>query len=196
MPTAETDAGKPVDITPEDAAAAAEFRQSLDETGPDEKQTPKRQPRSESESGSKSRARTAKAPAEKARTTDKAEQVKADYTADAQQAVGMAWTALAAIPATQPYALVVNVNADPLTAALAEGAKHSKTIRSFVASGESSWILALAGVGLNMGMQAWQIARDPELRARARESTAEQFKAALGAKGIEVPESSREPAAA
>lgn len=196
MPTIATDGGRPVDVTPDDdAAVKAEFQQTIHDPGPDEKQVPKRQEKAPAEDPKPRRGRAPKA--EQPRTVDKAAAVvKDDYSKDARDFVGMTWTALAAVPATQPYALVVNVNADPLAAALAEGAKHSKTIRSFVASGSSSWMLALAGVGFNMGMQAWQIAKDPELQARARAATAEQFAKALGAKGIEVPEPAHVPAAA
>ena len=102
--------------------------------------------------------------------------------------MGAVWTVTASLPPTQPYALVVETNADALAGALAEGAKHNATIRAFVSSGESSWLLGLAGVGLTMGMQAFQIMKDPELRGQCAATTREHLKAAMGAKGIEVQE--------
>ena len=193
MPTAETLAGKPVDVTPADEAAIkAQFSASLNDDGPDEQATPKRQPKAEN-AEEKPRARTSKA--DKARTTDKAAPVvKDDYTEDAGNFVGSVWTVAALFPASQPYALIVDANSDALAGALADGAKHNSTIRAFVDSGKSSWILALAGVGLNMGMQAYAMARDPELQAHARATTMASLKERLGAKGIEVP--GNEPAAA
>lgn len=193
MPTLETPAGKPLDVTPADAGQVnAEFRAAMDDYLPDEQAPPKRAARPPAEQA-KPRARTQRA--EKSRTADKAASaVKDDYAKDAQDFVGMTWTVAASIPYTQPYALVIESNSDALAGALAEGAKHNATIRSFIASGESSWMLALAGVSLNMGMQMWQIARDPALKEQARAVTVEHLKAAIGARGVEVPEPSREPA--
>ena len=135
--------------------------------------------------------------AEKARTTDKpAAAIKDDYTEDAGKFVGGVWVVAASIPVTQPYAVVVESNADPLVKSLAEGAKHNATIRAFVSSGESSWILGLASVTMTMGMQAFQIMRDPKLRAECAAATKASLKEAMGAKGLQVQESADVPAAA
>lgn len=118
--------------------------------------------------------------------------MKDDYTDDARQLVGTVWTVAASVSVTQPYAIVIHGNADGLASALAEGAKHSETIRAWVSTGESSWILGLASVGVSMAMQGWQLARDPELRELAGAKTREQLKEALAVKGIVVDEPASE----
>jgi hypothetical protein len=116
----------------------------------------------------------------KAPKTVKAVPVKADYTSDAQALVGTVWTVTAAIPPTQAYAYVINQNADGLAAALAEGAKQSESLRKWVAGGgNAGWQLQLAAVGINMGMGAMQMMRDPELRKQAAEATRVQLRAMM-----------------
>lgn len=197
MPTLEDTSGRPVDVTPVDVADInAKFRSAMDDPGPDEKAPPKRAPKPAAEDAPRT-TRTRQPKAEKARTADKsAVPVKDDYTDDAQKFVGTVWTVAASLPPTQPYALVVEANSDALSSALAEGAKHNSTIRAFVQSGESSWILGLASVGLSMGMQTYQLMRNPELRAQAAATTREHLKAAMGAKGLDVEAASDVAAAA
>lgn len=184
-----TPAGKPVEVARADINADFDRAMSGDVV-PDEVAPPKRQaPTAQPDDAPKpKRGRPPKA--EKARTTDKAAAVvtKDDYTEDAQNLVGAVWTVAASIPVTQPYALVVHTNADALSGALAEGAKHNATIRAFVSSGQSSWMLGLASVGLSMGMQAFAIAKDPQLREKAAAKTRADLMDALVAKGIQVPE--------
>lgn len=197
MPTLTTESGKPVDVTPVDADAVnAAFRDAMDSDGPEESAPPRRQPRAAAEDAPKPR-RGRQPKAEKSRTTEKpAAAVKDDYSEDAQNFVGTVWTVAASLPPSQPFALVLETNADGLVGALAEGAKHNATIRAFVSTGQSAWWLQLAGVTLTMGMQAAQIARDPELREQAAATTREHLKAAMGAKGVFVGETDDVPAAA
>lgn len=102
--------------------------------------------------------------------------VKRDYTSDAQQVVTAAWTVAAALPPTQAVAYVLNTNADPLVAALAEGARHNETIRNaLTGTSEHGWKLSLAVCALNMGLQTLQVMRDPKLREQAAEHTREQI---------------------
>ncbi len=192
MPVLETPDGKPVAVTPVDAEAVnREFDRVMNDDGPDEQAPPRRQKPAGEDAAKPRRGRPPKE--EKARATDKpAAPVKDDYTADAQQAVGKVWAVMACLPPTQAYALVVEGNSDALAAALAEGAKHNETVRRFVAQGGNSWMLQLAGVGLTMGMQTYQLMRDPQLRREAAATTREHLKAAMAAQGIKVPE----PAAA
>jgi len=195
MPVLETPDGKPVAVTPVDAEAVnAQFDRAMNDDGPDTQAPPKRQPRGDSPPDGAAKPRRGRPPKEeKARATGKpAAPVKDDYTADAQQAVGKVWAVMACLPPTQAYALVVEGNSDALAAALAEGAKHNETVRRFVAQGGNSWMLQLAGVGLTMGMQTYQLMRDPQLRREAAATTREHLKAAMAAQGIKVPE----PAAA
>lgn len=182
MPTLETADGKPVVVDP--AEVNARFQAAMDgDSGPAEQAPPKRTPRAPAED-SKPRTRTA-AKAEKSRTADKsAAPVKDDYTGDAQNFVGGIWTVMASVSVTQPYALVVENSSDALVSSLAEGAKHNATIRSWVSAGESSWMLGLAAVTVGMGMQAYQLMKDPELRKQAAEVTREHLREAMGAKGI------------
>lgn len=190
MPTLETTDGKPVDVTPADAEAVnAKFRAAMDSEGTDEQAPPKRQPKTAGEDTPRAARRTRQPKEDKARTAP-AVPVKDDYTEDAQDLVGSVWTVAASIQYTQPYALVIESNSDALVGALADGAKQNATVRAFVSSGKSSWMLTLASVSLNMGMQAWQIAKDPELQERARAITVEHLKAAIGAKNLDVQERS------
>lgn len=120
-----------------------------------------------------------------------------DYGPAAQALIGNVWLGAAMIPVTQPYAAVLSASSDGVAGALAEGAKHNETIRGWLTSGtESTWKLQLAGVAVTMGMQCWQIARDPELRDQAREVTRAQLAEALRAKGIDVPAAEAEAATA
>jgi hypothetical protein len=91
---------------------------------------------------------------------------------------------------------VIDANADELVSALAEGAKHNSTVRSFVSSGGNTWMLQLANVGISMGVQAFQLAKDKELRAEAAKVTKKKLREALKAQGIEIPEPASVPAAA
>ena len=194
MPALETPDGKPVDVTPPDAEAVnAAFSRAMNDDVADEQAPPKRQPKSASgltDSEPKRRGRPPKA--EQARTAKPEPALKDDYTEDAQSSVVSLWAVTASIPFTQPYALVIEGNADALVPALAEGAKHNATIRKFISSGGNTWAIQLASVGVTMGMQAVQLMKDPELRKEAAETTREHLKAAMKAKGLQVPE----PAAA
>lgn len=196
MPTLETADGRPVDVTLEDAKA--KFSAAMNDDGPDDEQAPPRRqpkPAAEAEQPKPRRGRPPKA--EQSRTTEKTTApVKDDYTEDAGKFVGGIWVVTASIPFTQPYAVVVESNADPLVKSLAEGAKHNSTIRAWVTSGESSWILGLASVTVTMGMQAFSIMRDPVLRAECAEATRKSLKEAMGAKGLQVQDSADVPQAA
>lgn len=198
MPTLETVDGKPVDVTTPGADEInARFDSSMNDDGPDEQAPPKRQPKPAAETETPKPRRGRPPKEEKSRTTDKAaEPVKDDYTADAQSSVATLWTVAASIPVTQAYALVIEGNSDTLVSALAEGAKHNATIRKFVSSGGNTWALQLASVTATMGIQAYQLMRDPELRKEAAATTREHLKAAMRAKGIQVPEAADVPAAA
>lgn len=198
MPTVETADGTPVDVTEQADSINAQFSAAMNDDGPDEQAPPKRQPRSSAAAeaaGSVERPRRGRPPkSEQARVKD-SPPPKDDYTEDARSAVGTVWTVAASIPVTQPYALVVYTNSDALAKSLAEGAKHNATIRAFVASGESTWIIGLASVGLSMGLQTVQLVKDPKLRAEAAAKTREQLKEAIGAKALAGAEKETENAA-
>lgn len=196
MPTLETSDGKPVDVASAAEDINVKFRAAMDDPGVQEQAPPKRQPAPAADAPDAPRTRRPRQTKEdKARTTAPVP-VKDDYTQDAQSFVGAVWTVTASLPPTQPYALVVEANSDALVSALAEGAKHNSTIRAFVNSGQSSWILGLASVGLSMSMQTLQLLKDPELREQAAATTREHLKAAMGAKGLDVEAASDVAAAA
>ena len=197
MPTVETAGGAPVDVTEQADSINAQFQAAMNDDGPDEQAPPKRQPRSSAAAeaaGSVEKPRRGRPPkGEQARVKDTPP--KDDYTEDAVSTVGTVWTIAASIPVTQPYALVIHTNADALAKSLAEGAKHNATIRAFVASGESTWIIGLASVGMTMSLQTMQLIKDPELRADAADKTREQLKEAIGAKALTGAEKEKENAA-
>jgi hypothetical protein len=114
--------------------------------------------------------------------------VKDDYTEDATGLVQATWTVAASLPPTQAFAYVLAANADGLAAGLAEGAKHSTTIRTVVAgTGGNTWMLQLGATGLNMAMQTMAILRDPDMRKQAAEATRVQLREAMQAHGIAMP---------
>lgn len=198
MPTLETQDGRPVDVTPLDPDEVnRQYQAALNDEPADEQAPPRRAPKPAAEAEQPKPRRGRPPKEDKSRTEAKpATPVKDDYSEDAGKFVGGIWVVTASIPVTQPYAVVIESNADPLVAALAEGAKHNETIRAFVTSGESSWILGLASVSLTMGMQAFQIMRDPTLRAECAAATRKSLKEAMGAKGLQVQEPADVPQAA
>jgi hypothetical protein len=189
MPTLETPDGKPVDVTPVDPDEVnRRFEAAMNDDGPDAQAPPKRQLRIVPDGDAPKPRRGRQPRAEKSRTADQpakaAADVKDDYTADAQQFVGGVWTVMASISLTQPYALVVENSSDALVSSLAEGAKRNATVRAFVSSGESSWMLGLGSTVIGMGMQAYQLMKDPALRKEAAEVTRQHLREAMDAKGI------------
>ena len=199
-PTVTTAAGKPVDVGPIDPDEVnRKFDAAMADDTTDELTPQRRAPRAAASEAEKPKRRyTRKSKEEKSRTVDAAPKVdvKTDYTADAQQLIGGVWTVAASISVTQPYALILEANSDALVTALAEGAKHNASIRAFVSTGEYSWMIGLASATISMGLQAWQMMKDPELRAQAAAVTREHLKEANGAKSIQVQDTADVPAEA
>jgi hypothetical protein len=162
--------------TPADSPAAPPKRAEADPAGPPRRSRPRKDP------GAKPRTTVTAKAAPAAPAAD------VDYTKGAQSLVGNVWLGLAMLPPTQPYAAVLSAGSDGLAAALAEGAKHNDTIRSWVDGGtDSMWKLQLAGAVVTMGVQCFHVARDPKLRAEAQAATREQLGKALAAQGITLP---------
>lgn len=116
------------------------------------------------------------APEAKAKPAKAAKPPKDDYTPEIQAVVSSAWFVAASIPQTQAYALVLSNSSDALVAALNEGAKKNDTIRRFVdGGGESMWAVQLAAVAAQMGLQAYQLSKSPEMRKAAAEATKSQL---------------------
>lgn len=147
--------------------------------------------------------RPRKDPAERARVASAPPSPPAgdvDYTEAAAGLVTLGWATVAAIPYTTPFAAVIDANAEQLTGALANGAKHNPRIAAALAKaaagGGGVYALQLAAVGVNMGMQCLEIVRDPEMRRAATEATRSKFAAFLAAQGVKMPDVSRETGAA
>ena len=177
----QTPDGTPVDLD----AAEREFARAMAAPPADDLAAPpKRDPAAAADpekSGKSTRTKAAPKPRVK-----KATPVKSDYTEDAQTVVSSVWTVTAAIPPTQAFAYVINANANNLTAALAEGAKHSETIRNaLTGGGEHAWKAQLGIVAVSMAMQTMQLLKDPELRQQAAEHTRAQLQEIV--KSAEVP---------
>lgn len=102
-----------------------------------------------------------------------------DYTPQVQSLLSGAWMAAALLPATQPYAFVLDAHAEPLAAAIGEGCKHNSTIRGWVetlSGGEGGmWMVQLGVAVTQMAMTGLQLARDPAKRAVAAEHTRQQL---------------------
>lgn len=190
MPTLETPDGKLVDVTPPDPDKInSDFSRVMNDDGPDTQAPPQRRrrapaPADDEPAAPKRRGRPPKE--EKARTVPAA--VKDDYTDDAKSLVRGAWMVTAMLPPTQAYALVVEANSDALAEGLAEGAKHNATIRGWVSTGESSWMLTLAAAVASMGIQAYGLVKDPALREKAAATTRLHLKDMTAVSEIEVSE--------
>jgi hypothetical protein len=172
--------GKPVDL----AAAQTQFAKAMAAPPPDPDipAPPKREvPQLPADDGQDHQGDKPKPKPKPKPRVKTAAPVKADYTAEAQEFVGNAWLLAAVIPYTSPYAIVISGSRDALVPALAEGAKHSETIRQWVAgTSEHAWKAHLALAAAQMSMQAWQIYRDPELRKQASEQTRRELAEMLG----------------
>lgn len=186
-------AGDPGAVDP--AAVERDFSRALAAEDPGSVQGPPKRPGDGQDQDGKPRrrGRPPKDPADRARVT-KAPPPAADvdYTEAAAGLVTLGWATVAAIPYTTPFAAVIDANAEQLTGALANGAKHNEKIRGALeraaAGGGGVYALQLAAVGVNMTMQCLEIVRDPATRAAATEATRAKFGAFLAAQGVKVPE--------
>lgn len=130
MPTLETTAGKPVEVTPPDADAVnAQFQASMNDDGPDEKAPPKREPRKPPEPRA-SKPRVTKS--EKSRTTSKpaAAGLSDDQRSQGVQGLAQLGAALAMMAAKTTGsdafladAVVIASNADQLADACVQTAQ-------------------------------------------------------------------------
>lgn len=204
MPSLSTVDGAPVEpVTPEQRADIdREFSRAMAAEEPGGVQPP---PRLEDKpvppAPKRPRGRPRKDPDDKARVSEKsaaaaAAKSTADYTEACAGLTTLGWAALAATPYTSAYATVVEANADPLVAALNAGCQNNDTIRQTVerwsSGGGGVWALQLAAVATNMGVQAFQLLKDPVLRAESRLHTEGKFRAFLKAQGVKLPEAAPE----
>jgi hypothetical protein len=106
-----------------------------------------------------------------------------DFTADLTAVGDGLWLGLSSIPVTAPYGALVHMYQPQLVAAINQGAQVNPGVRNFVeklSSGTgNAWILQLAVIGVNVGMQGLQIMRDPELRRQVTEANSQQVQAYL-----------------
>jgi hypothetical protein len=194
-------AGGGVDL----AAAEREFSRALASEDPAATQGPPRRPEGvdgQGDAPKRRRGRPPKSPEDKARVAKgpAPDAGPVDYTEAAAGLVTLGWATVAAVPYTTPFAAVIDANAEQLTGALANGAKHNAKIAAALekaaSGGGGVYAIQLAAVGVNMGMQCLEILRDPETRRAATEATRTKFGAFLAAQGIKVPDVSRESSAA
>lgn len=203
-PTLTTPDGQVVDTPPDPAgrgvdlaAAEREFSRALASEDPGSTQgPPRRSDDAAKASGEASarprRGRPRKAPEDKARVAKgpAPDAGPVDYTEAAAGLVTLGWATVAAVPYTTPFAAVIDANAEQLTGALANGAKHNAKIAAALekaaSGGGGVYAIQLAAVGVNMGMQCLEILRDKETRAAATEATQKKFKLFLAAQGIQL----------
>lgn len=193
-------AGRGVDL----AAAERDFSRALASENPGGTQGPP--PRADAGGGQgeapkRRRGRPPKSPDERARVAKgpAPDAGPVDYAEAAAGLVTLGWATIAAIPYTTPFAAVLDANAEQLTGALANGAKHNPKIAAALekaaAGGGGVYAVQLAAVGVNMGMQCLEILRDKDTRAAATAATHAKFRAFLAAQGVKVPDDSRETSA-
>jgi hypothetical protein len=192
-------AGRGVDL----AAAEREFSRAMASEDPAGTQGPPRRPEDDGqgEAPKRRRGRPRKDPADSARIArgPAPDAGPVDYTEAAAGLVTLGWATIAAIPYTTPFAAVLDANAEQLTGALANGARHNPKIAAALeraaSGGGGVYAVQLAAVGVNMGMQCLEIMRDKDTRAAATEATRTKFRAFLAAQGIKTPDDSRETSA-
>lgn len=204
MPPTLTDPdGSVIDLPPADPGAAAvdpsaverEFSRALATEDPSATQGPPRRPGGDGQDPAprRRRGRPAKAPEDKARVAKgpAPDAPPVDYAEAAAGLVTLGWATIAAIPYTTPFAAVLDANAEQLTGALANGAKHNAKIAGALeraaSGGGGVYAIQLAAVGVNMTMQCLEILRDKETRAAATAATQAKFRAFLAAQGVKVP---------
>lgn len=100
-----------------------------------------------------------------------------DFTADLTAVTDGLWLAGSQIPPAAPYAAILKANQAGLVASLNAAANQNATARAYVeklsGGGNGSWMLQLGMVGVSMGMQAMQLARDPKLREQLVEQNSQ-----------------------
>lgn len=91
-----------------------------------------------------------------------------DYSQALDGALTGLWVTTASVPFTTSYAVILDVNKAGLVPVLNQAANSSPTARRYVEkwTGGSGgmWAVSLAVIGANMGIQTYQLSRDPKLR--------------------------------
>lgn len=196
MPSLVTADGAPVDPPAVDTAEVnREFSRAMASDDPGGVQGPPRHEEKPAEQPKRRPGRPRKGPEDKPRVTDKpidgpAVKVDKDFTDECAGLSTLAWATLAAVPPTSPYALVIEANQEQLVTALNAGCQQNAKIRASVerwSSGSGGvYALQLAAVGVNMGVQALQLLKDPALRAEAKAHTQEKLRGFLQSNGVKL----------
>lgn len=182
------------------AATEREFSRALASPDPSGTPGPPRvEEGAEGDAPKRRRGRPRKDPADRARVTSAPPPAAdVDYTEAAAGLVTLGWATVAAIPYTTAFAAVIDANAEQLTGALANGARHNPKIAAALAKaaagGGGVYAIQLAAVGVNMTMQCLEIVRDPETRRAATEATQRKFKLFLAAQGINLANQAQQAA--
>jgi hypothetical protein len=134
--------------------------------------------------------------ADKARTVPAQDQKSdKDFTEDIQGIATGVWLCAASIPPVQAYAALVKLNQPALVASLNQGAQNNAQIRGYVEKWSSGsgglWMVSLGVTAANMGFQAMQLMRSPELRKQMAEQTRNDLKAYLADAGIKPLEETK-----
>ncbi len=199
MPNLSTPDGQPVEAptaAEQRAEIDREFSRAMATDSPGETSAPPRLDDQPAAAAKRPRGRPRKTPDERPRVSDKPADVASvkvdkDFTDECAGLSTLGWAALAATPWTSPYACVVEANQEQLVKALNSGCQQSPKIREAVerwsAGGGGVYMLQLAAVGTNMGVQTMQLLKDPKLRAEARAHTEGKFREFLKAQGVNLP---------
>jgi hypothetical protein len=203
MPELVTPAGKPVTVPdpapPRPATDPEQVNRDFSRAmAADDPSAPQPPPRREDTPPKEKPKRAARPRADSKSRTESAPKAKVDtdYTEALAGITTLAWSALAAIPYTTPYAAVVDANQPQLVSALNAAAQNNAQIREQIerlaAGGGGVWAIQLAAVGVNMSMQTLQIMRDPQIRKEATAATQQKFRQFLRAQGVNVEEMQQE----
>jgi hypothetical protein len=125
------------------------------------------------------RARTREAKPGDAKPGAKAAELKPkDFRSDLTAIGDGLWLGLSSIPVTAPYAALVHMHQAGLVDAINQGAQVNPSVRNAVEKMTpgtgSAWALQLGIIGVNIGMQAWSLAKDPELRRQVMDANSQQ----------------------
>jgi len=206
MPQLTTPDGVPVEPTGnvtviDPAQVDREFSRAMATDDPGGVQGPPRREEKTPEAQPRRRGRPPKNRDEQARVADKPPEPPAvvadkDYAEEAAGLVTLGWAAVAAVPWTTPYAVVIAANAEALTAGLANGARHNPRIREALdkaaTGGGGVYMIQLAGAAVTMAFQSMELLRDPALRQEATVATRKKFREFLAQNGVKLPEEAEE----
>lgn len=165
---------------------------------PDVPAPPRRSASADKEVAQETEKRVAKRgrPPKSARTTTSAPPSKKDdkklepkdFTGSLHAIGDTIWISASQLPVAAPYAALLHGAQPALVSALNQGAQSNVTLRKYLDSAEEGssnmWMVSLAAIAVQVGMQGMALARDAELRKQVTEANKAQVHAYLMANNL------------